>query len=182
MKGGFIWGLFVVIVILVIVGVFLFDDQIDDVVGNDSDKIDVIKYVIDERCTTCGNGCVTLEFAMVADCMATTEDFGCKYDDDECKKVENDCVFTKDINYVCGRDGKTYTKPSYVKCYDVDIAYEGKCNDNSYVIDTTGIIIIGDDPICGDGKCEPIEKIDCPGTGELNAGCFENPYFCLEDC
>ncbi len=183
MKGDFIWGLFIVIVILVIVGVFLFDDQIDNVaVGNDSDKIDVIKYVIDERCATCGNRCVTMEFAMVADCIDTTEDFGCKYEYDECKKVENDCVFTKDINYVCGSDGKTYTNPSFAKCYGVEIAYEGKCGENGYYVDNTGVHIVGDDPVCGDEVCESIEGIDCPSTGEPNAGCFENKYYCPKDC
>ena len=47
---------------------------------------------IDQECTPCGNVCVTLEFAAAADCLRTTEEFGCRYDGENCVRVENDGV------------------------------------------------------------------------------------------
>jgi hypothetical protein len=173
------WIILLVIVIIGLVGVFYF-------IGNDYvTEEEVVKFFIDDRCAVCGNGCVTLEFAKRAGCLAPTEDFGCKFDDDECYRVDEkpDCKLTKDINYVCGVDGKTYTNPSYAKCDGVVIDYYGECTSElGYTVDGTGITIIGDDPVCGDGECEPIEGDSCPGPDLPNAGCFQNPYFCLRDC
>jgi hypothetical protein len=114
MNRNLILGLFIVIVLLIVGWLFLFEEE---------ERV----LIIEEMCTTCGNDCVTLEFATRADCFLTTEEFGCKYEGRECYRVEidNNAVIVE--NNVCGDGVCEKGEANKLECDDATCSGSGGC-------------------------------------------------------
>lgn len=119
-------------------------------------------------CDKCGNDCVPLSMAVVADCQQPTEDFDCTCDENQCKKVEkygecttdNDCI----INCV-----NAYCDNGECKCGEIEKKAECTTNNDCIRGGCSGTICQSKDAEPMFTTCEFLPEYSC--YKQINCGC-----------